>query len=234
MNAKTPLCQAIECKDNFSNKLIVIEGINNATPAVLEVLNLIYGEDGTNILLPNGSKIVKRNMNLISIFNPSDEFSREKLPGNLINKSLYFIAEDPSKNDITKIITKLFDEAELTNKKEQEQFITSFLKAQKIAKNDIGEFPITLHEVRKYISFRKAIPSLGGNIFMSFIFNYHFSKKENIIRAQKELNLNMFLFNPVISYNSDRRYLTFKSSKRIKKNQIQMEIKNPDSIKTKE
>ena len=120
VNAKTPLCQAIECKDNFSNKLIVIEGINNATPAVLEVLNSIYGEDGTNILLPNGSKIVKRNMNLISIFNPSDEFSREKLPGNLINKSLYFIAEDPSKNDITKIITKLFDEEELTNKKEQE------------------------------------------------------------------------------------------------------------------
>ena len=108
------------------------------------------------------------------------------------------------------------------------------MKAQKIAKNDIGEFPITLHEVRKYISFRKAIPGLGGNIFMSFIFNYHFSKKENIIRAQKELNLNMFLFNPVISYNSDKRYLTFKSSKRIKKNQIQMEIKNPDSIKAKE
>ena len=87
VNAKTPLCQAIECKDNFSNKLIVIEGINNATPAVLEVLNSIYGEDGTNILLPNGSKIVKRNMNLISIFNPADEFSREKLPGNLIKQN---------------------------------------------------------------------------------------------------------------------------------------------------
>ena len=215
VHAKTPLCQAIECKDNFSNKLIVIEGINNATPAVLEVLNLIYGEDGTNILLPNGSKIVKRNMNLISIFNPSDEFSREKLPGNLINNSLYFIAEEPSKSDITKIITKLFEEAQLTNRKEQEQFISNFLKAQKIAKNDIGEFPITLHEVRKYISFRKAIPNLGINIFMSFIFNFHFSKKENIIRAQKELKLDMFLFNPIISYNSNKRYLIFNHRKRV-------------------
>ena len=234
VNAKTPLCQAIECKDNFSNKLIVIEGINNATPAVLEVLNSIYGEDGTNILLPNGSKIVKRNMNLISIFNPSDEFSREKLPGNLINKSLYFIAEDPSKNDITKIITKLFDEAQLTDKKEQEQFISSFLKAQKIAKNDITEFPITLHEVRKYISLREAIPDLDRNIFMTFIFNYHFSQKENIIRAQNELKLDKVLGNPVISYNSNKKYLIFKLSKKSEKNQIEIKIKNPDYIKTKE
>ena len=180
-------------------------------------MNLIYGENGTNILLPNGSKIVKRNMNLISIFNPSDEFSREKLPGNLINKSLYFIAEDPSKNDITKIITKLFDEAQLTDKKEQEQFISSFLKSQKIAKNDITEFPITLHEVKKYISLREAIPDLDRNIFMTFIFNYHFSQKENIIKAQNELKLDKVLGNPVISYNSNKKYLIFKLSKKSKK-----------------
>ena len=62
VNAKTPLCNAIECLDNFPDKLIVFEGINNATPAVLEVLNSIYGEKGTNILLPNGTKIEKRNI----------------------------------------------------------------------------------------------------------------------------------------------------------------------------
>ena len=125
VNSKTPLCLAIECIDNFPNKLVVLEGINNATPAVLEVLNSIYGKKGTNILLPNGSKIVKGNMNLISIFNPSDDFTREKLPGNLINNSLYFIAENPSENDIKNIISNLFKEAKL-EKSEAKKFVKTF------------------------------------------------------------------------------------------------------------
>ncbi len=232
VNSKTPLCHAIECVDNFPNKLVVLEGINNATPAVLEILNSIYGKKGTNILLPNGSKIVKGNMNLISIFNPSDDFTREKLPGNLLNNSLYYIVEDPSKNDIKKIILYLFKEADLDNK-EQEDFSKNFLEAQKIAKEGVGEFPITLHEVRKYIAFRKAIPKLDKTIFMTFIFNYHFSQKENIYKAQKELKLDTFLFNPIINYNGDKKYLTFKSAKKGKSNQIKIEIKNPDKIVTK-
>jgi len=211
VNSKTPLCHAIECVDNFPNKLVVLEGINNATPVVLEILNSIYGKKGTNILLPNGSKIVKGNMNLISIFNPSDDFTREKLPGNLLNNSLYYIVEDPSKSDIKKIISYLFKEADLDNK-EQEDFSKKFLKA----KEGVGDFPINLHEVRKNIDFRKAIPKLGKTIFMTFIFNYHFSQKENIYKAQKELELDTFLFNPIINYNGDKKYLTFKSAKKAK------------------
>jgi len=152
-------------------------------------------------------------MNLISIFNPSDDFTREKLPANLINNSLYYIVQNPSKNDIENIITNLFSEAEL-EKTEREEFSKNFLKAQKIAKEGVGEFPITLHEVRKYISFRKSIPKLDRNIFMTFIFNYHFSQKENIYKAQKELKLDTFLFNPVINYDGNKKYLTFKSSKK--------------------
>ena len=232
VNSKTPLCHAIECQDNFPNKLVVLEGINNATPAVLEILNSIYGKKGTNILLPNGSKIVKGNMNLISIFNPSDDFTREKLPGNILNNSLYFIVEDPSKIDITNIITYLFNKAELP-KDEKDEFSVNFLKAQKIAREGVGEFPITLHEVRKYISLRKSIPELDKKVFMTFIFNYHFSQKENIYKAQKELKLDSFLFNPIINYNGDKKYLTFKSSKASKKNQLKIPIKNPDNIRTK-
>jgi hypothetical protein len=171
INSKTPLCQAIECVDNFPNKLVVLEGINNASPAVLEVLNSIYGPKGTNILLSNGSKIVKGNMNLISIFNPSDDFTREKLPINIINNSLYYIVQNPSKNDIVTIIANLFEKAELS-KIETKEFTESFLKAQKISRESVGEFPITLHEVGKYITFRKLIPNLDKTIFMSFIFIY--------------------------------------------------------------
>ena len=231
VNSKTPLCHAIECVDNFPNKLVILEGINNATPAVLEVLNLIYGPKGTNILLSNGSKIVKGNMNLISIFYPSDDFTREKLPGNLINNSLYFIAENPNKNDIVNIISNLFNEADLP-KNEENEFISSFLKALKIIKEGVGEFPLTLHEVRKYISFRKSIPQLDKTIFMSFIFNYHFSQKENIYRAKKELKLDTFLFNPIINYEKKNKFLTFNSSKKGNTNQLKIKIKYPDKIDT--
>ena len=106
-------------------------------------------------------------MNLISIFNPSNDFTRERLPVNLINNSFYFIVEDPSEEDNKNIITNLFLESNLNeNEKEKEEFIEKFSKAQKIAKNGTGEFPITLHEVRKYISFRKSIPQLDKTIFM--------------------------------------------------------------------
>ena len=236
VNSKTPLCNAIECIDNFPNKLVILEGINNATPAVLEILNLIYSKKGTNILLPNGSKIVKGNINLISIFNPSDDFTREKLPANLLNNALYYIVEDPSKNDIVNIISYLFKEAKLekSEKTEHEEFSKNFLKAQKIAKEGTGEFPLTLHEVRKYISFRKANPFLDKTIFMTFIINYHFSQRENIIKAQKELKLDNFLFNQTINYDGDKKYLTFKTSKKGKKNLLKIKIKNPDKIKTRE
>ena len=236
VNSKTPLCYAIECIDHFPNKLVVLEGINNASPAVLEILNLIYGPKGTKILLSNGSTISKGNMNLISIFNQTDDFPREKLPGNLINNSLYFIAESPTNKDICHIISNLFNEAGLP-KNEQEEFTDSFLKAQKIAKEGVGEYPITLHEVRKYISFRKSIPNIERNIFMLFIFNYHFSRKENILKAKKELKLDTLFFNPIISYERDRKnnkdkYLIFLSSKKLNSGYLKIKINDPKRIKS--
>ena len=68
---------------------------------------------------------------------------------------------------------------------------------------------------------------------MTFIFNYHFSQRENIIKAQKELKLDNFLFSPTINYDGDRKYLTFKTSKKGKKNLLKLKIKNPDKIERK-
>ena len=70
-----------------------------------------------------------------------------------------------------------------------------------------------------------SIPKLEKNIFMSFIFNYHFSQKENIYRAQKELKLETSLFNPIINYDEKNKYLTFKSSKKGDSNKLKIEIK---------
>ena len=88
VNELTPLCEAIKCEENNPNQLIVIEGVSKASPSVLEILNNIYGKKGTEILLPNGSTIIKGNVLLISIFNPSDDFTKEKLPINMINNSI--------------------------------------------------------------------------------------------------------------------------------------------------
>ena len=228
INSKTPLCQAIECLENIPTKLVVLEGINNATPAVLEILNLIHGKKGTKIILPNGTEITKGNMYLISIFNPNDDFTREKLPGNIINSSLYHIAEDPSEVDIKNIISFLFEEAGL-GKDEQEKFFSDFKMAQKISKEAEGEFPITLYEVRKYISFRKNIPNLDKNVFSHFIFENHFNQEENKAKVEKVLNLNEYLFNPIIEYGKDEKEekekLIFKSQRESDKNMVIYEIK---------
>ena len=231
-DSKTPLYHAIECEDNFPKKLIVFEGINNASPAVLEILNSIYGKKGTNILLPNGSKIIKGNMNLISIFNPTDDFTRDKLFGNIIDNSLYYIVENPSDDDIKNIILKLFEEAGRPPE-EIELFENCFFKARDIAKEGEGEFPITLHEVKKYISLRTSNLDLNERIFMAFIFIYHFNEYKNIIRAQKELKLETYSFFPQIDYDGNNQYLTFQLSKKDDKNKFKIEVKDPDKIEAK-
>jgi hypothetical protein len=78
------------------------------------------------------------------------------------------------------------------------------------------------------MTFRKSLPKLDKTIF-----NYHFSLKENIYKPQKELKLDSILFNPNINYDGNNKYLTFKSSKKGKSNQLKIEIKNPDEIKSK-
>ena len=231
-NSNPPLLEAIKYEGNFPNTLIVLEGINNASPAVLEVLNSIYGKKGTKILLPNGSTIEKRNINLISIFNPSDDFTREKLPGNLLNNSIYLVVENPDEKDNQDIINKLFIEAGLEN--EQTEFEHYFKKAQDIAKNAEGEFPFTLHEVRKYISFRKSIDSLDKNYFIFFIFNNHFNKSENINKIREEFEFDKLTFNPTIDYYDNNKFLVFNISKKGHRNILKIEIKNHEKIKPKE
>ena len=46
----------------------------------METLNSIFGPKDTKILLPNGSTITKGNINLIGIFNRSNDNTREKIP----------------------------------------------------------------------------------------------------------------------------------------------------------
>ena len=232
--AKTDFCRALECEDNIINTLIILEGINNATPAILGIINDIFGPKGSKILV-NGTPITKNFINLICIFNSTDDMTKEKLPINIINNSLYYIVENPSEADIKNIIEKLFEKENTKNKgkkdlqftqKEAEQFYNNFIKSKEIAENGIGEFAFTLNEVKKYISLRTSLPEIDKTFFMTIIFQHHFTQGENILKAQKQLNLDSFLFNPSISYTEN--HLKFYASLSSKNsNKIKVKIKKP-------
>ena len=79
-NQETELYKAIKSTEEHPKKLIIFQGINNASPTVLDALNSILNPD-SNILLSNGSILEKGKMNIIGIFNKGreninrDEFS---------------------------------------------------------------------------------------------------------------------------------------------------------------
>ena len=227
--SKTDFCKALECTDNTINTLIILEGINNASPSILGIINDIFGTRSSKILV-NGTPIKKNYINLICIFNSSDDMTKEKLPINIINNSLYYIVENPSNIDIKDIILNLFERENLKIKnnckftqEEAQQFFDNFIKAKEISENGIGEFPFTLNEVKKYISLRTNLPEIDKTFFMTIIFQHHFTQGENILKAQKNLKLDSFLFSPYISYNNNN--LKFKASRKSKKNQIEIKIK---------
>ena len=66
-NKKTELYEAIECLDQYPKKLIVFQGLNNASPSVFDSLSSIFKRknENTKILLPNGSIIQKKILKLL-------------------------------------------------------------------------------------------------------------------------------------------------------------------------
>ena len=146
--------------------------------------------------------------------------------------------ENPSNIDIKDIILNLFERENSKNKnnckftqEEAQQLYDNFIKAKEISENGIGEFPFTLNEVKKYISLRTNLPEIDKTFFMAKIFQHHFTQGENILKAQKYLKLDSFLFSPYISYNN--KSLKFKASKKSKKNQIEIKIKKSELDKNK-
>ena len=88
--------------------------------------------------MPNGSTITKGNVNLIGIFNSSNDNIKEKLPISLINNCLYYIVENPSDEDIKKIIDVLFGNEKWATEEEKKLFTNNYIKAKKISENEIN------------------------------------------------------------------------------------------------
>ena len=130
-NKETELYKAIKSTDIYPKKLIVFQGINNASPAVLDVLNSIF-IPGANILLSNGSILEKGKMNIIGIFNKGrDNINRDKFPTGILSNCIYHIVDNPSSEDILNIITNLFIRMDF-GKEENKKYIKNYLIENRI------------------------------------------------------------------------------------------------------
>ena len=78
--SKTDFCKALECMNNTINTLIIFEGINNAGPSILWIINDIFGKRSSKIIINDTP--INNYINLICIFNSSDDMTKEKLPIN--------------------------------------------------------------------------------------------------------------------------------------------------------
>jgi len=137
-NQETELFKAIKSTEEHPKKLIVFQGINNASPAVLEVLNSIFNPD-SNILLSNGSILEKGKMNIIGIFNKGrDNINRDKIPEGILFNCIYYLVDNPSSIDILNIISNLFAKMDF-GKEENIKYVKNYLIENRIngIKNEI-------------------------------------------------------------------------------------------------
>ena len=174
--------------------------------------------------MPNGSVLEKGNLNLIDIFNKGKDATREKLPPSIIYNSIYLIVDDPTSENIKKIIKVLFIQNKL--EEEIEKFQEDFIKAKTISDEVSGELPLTLNKIKKYLNFRTKIPQLNKSIFLLFIFSYHFSEKSNRDKVIKELKLDKLVFNPEIKYNGSNKFFNFRTSKGKNYDEIRVDVYN--------
>jgi len=108
---ETELYKAIKSREEHPKKLILFQGINNASPAVLDILNSIFIPDA-KILLSNGSILEKGNMNIIGVFNKGrDNANKDKIPAGILSNCIYHIVENPSPNDILNIIITIWNKS---------------------------------------------------------------------------------------------------------------------------
>ena len=140
-NQETELYKAIKSTEEHPKKLIVFQGINNASPAVLDVLNSIFNPD-SNILLSNGSILEKGKMNIIGIFNKGrDNINRDKIPAGILSNCIYHIVDNPSSDDILNIITNLFARMDF-GKEENIKYVKNYLIENRIngIKNEVEAY----------------------------------------------------------------------------------------------
>jgi len=213
---ETKLVKAFKSNSEMNNTIIVFHNINNASPAVLEVLASIFDHHQHDILLPDGNTISKGKMNIIGIFNPKNNLSnRDKLPNSLIYSSIYHIVNSPKNSDVLDFIETLFSKTKF-----KEDAIVTF-EHYKITKQyaaEINETPLSLNDLVKYILFRRASYGCIDRLLISqMIFAYRFIQQESIQYVLSKMSIGNMLYNPQFILNLANQKLIIKISEESKK-----------------
>ena len=243
-NQETELFKAINCYDNYP-RIILFQGINNASNEVLGLINSIFSPDD-KITLPNGSFLNKGNIYIIGVFNKrKDNINKNIIPDGILSNCIYHVMGNPSNEDIANITFDLFRRMDFKRKKQYEEefqkdkmseakdFIKKYLFVKNFSIRVSNESPVTLNDIKNYIDFRQAIPHINYLVIQLFIFAYHFSQEEYINKITEELNLLKDIeFLPVIDYDEDKENLFIKLN-REEKESIRVKVANPRNIKIK-
>ncbi|OHT04875.1 hypothetical protein TRFO_27550 [Tritrichomonas foetus] len=213
---ETKLVEVIRAQENVENSsIVVLENINNASPAVLNALVPIFNRYIDSILLPNGETLIKGSFNLIGIFNTQQvSSSKDKLPSALINSSIYHIVRKPDSSEIARIIYALFQSYGFT-KSELDRFTDNFFKARSaLSKEAKISSKLSLNDISKYILFRNITKEfLDETTILQIIFAYRFHQENMIQLMLKTLNLENMKFRPLFSYNLPSKQLYIRITK---------------------
>jgi len=221
---ETKLSKALK-KQNDNNQngkelIFVFNNLNNASPAVLELLTSIFDKNQENVLLSDGSTIPKNPINIIGILKPQNGANRDKLPPTLLYSSLYHIVLEPDENSIKQIIEKKLEKEKF--KSDNIKLFNNYMKAKDIIEKKYQkENFLNLNDITKFINFRKI--SYGKiddvDIIFAMVFVYRFTEEEIIEDLKKELHIQSIDMKPSLIYDMPIGTLTYAIGE---KNKIQI------------
>ncbi|KAK8878640.1 hypothetical protein M9Y10_005420 [Tritrichomonas musculus] len=208
---KSRLAETISLSsDIVGMPIIVIENINNATPAVLNVLFSIFNIEIKSILLPSGETMQKGKFYLFGIFNTQQTATtRDKLPSSLINSVIYYVVKNPTFEEVKDVICVEFEEKGL-NKAEISRFTEKFSKAINFLIEQSLPRIFTMNDISKYILFRNATTEVftAPTTIMQMIFAYRFFQEDTINKIKENLKLNVGQqAMPSFRYDASKKYL---------------------------
>ena len=221
---ETKLSKALKKQkdENQASKelIFVFNNLNNASPAVLELLTSIFDKNQENVLLSDGSTIPKNPINIIGILKPQNGANKDKLPPTLLYSSLYHIVLEPDEESIKNIISKKLEKEEF--KGDSIRLFDIYQKAKEIIEKKYQkENFLNLNDISKFINFRKV--SYGKiddvSIIFSMIFVYRFTEEEIISDLKQELQIQSIDMKPTLIYDIPIGTLTYKIKE---KNKIQI------------
>ena len=194
---KTRFLQSILKKNEKKQNLIIINNLNNASPAILAKLSEIIDEEEKYIILPNGEKEEKGTINIICIINENNDFEKD-LPSNLLNKSIFYVVGQITESDKKEIIRRKFINSNIESN--IEIFYNQYEQLTEFTKNLSIKNPFSLNDISKYILLKKETKDfINEEIIFQILFAYKFIDYDIVKKAKKQFNFS-FEFLPYFEY----------------------------------